>query len=102
MSRYAWKITRDRTQEWFDSGDFDDLDRTGVTGPSMLSGHLLVDLDQGRGAEFRMSDDDGHIYFEGRIVGDYDGFEPLVDFGMPDAGCTTIEYQNDHGLWRPL
>jgi hypothetical protein len=40
---------------------------------------------------FQMLDDDGVLYFSGTICGDdYDGFEPLDDFGAA-FGCTTIK-----------
>ena len=48
-----------------------------------------------QGQKFRMSDDGGNIYYYGFINGeDYEGFEPLDDFGMPNAGCVSIEYRN--------
>jgi hypothetical protein len=45
---------------------------------------------------FSMYDDDDECYYEGRIFGDFDGFEPLDDFGMPNAGCTKIKI---NGAW---
>ena len=48
-----------------------------------------------------MKDDDGNLYYEGLIFGDYMGFEPLDEFGMPNAGCTIIEY-NIKGKWERL
>ena len=44
------------------------------------------------GVTFQMFDDDMNLYYEGKIVGDYTGFEPLDDFGIPNAGCTSIWY----------
>ncbi len=47
---------------------------------------------------FRMLDDDGRVYYEGVMVpfDEHDdnsyGFEPLDDFGGPNAGCTSLEY----------
>ena len=44
--------------------------------------------------------DDGELIYEGRYFGDPDGeeaFGPLDDFGMPDSGCTTIEYLSEAG-----
>ena len=38
-----------------------------------------------------MYDDDNNCYYKGMIYGDYDGTEPLYDFGMPNAGCTYIK-----------
>ena len=40
---------------------------------------------------FSMYDDDDNCYYEGMLYGEYDGFEPLYDFGMPNAGCTYIK-----------
>lgn len=40
---------------------------------------------------FTMYDDDNNCYYQGMIYGDYTGFEPLNDFGMPNAGCTYIK-----------
>lgn len=54
------------------------------------------------GGQFRMFDDDKNLYYSGTIWGDYDGFEPLDDFGMPNAGCTGIQYKNDEGEWEWL
>ena len=42
-------------------------------------------------AIFTMYDDDDNCYYQGMIYGNYDGFEPLDDFGMPNAGCTYIK-----------
>lgn len=47
--------------------------------------------------KFRMSDDDGEIYYYG-YSNDSSSFDPLDDFGMPNAGCTAIEYYED-GEW---
>lgn len=53
--------------------------------------------------KFRMYDDDDNLYYEGRIAGDYEGFEPLDDFGMPNAGAVSIKYPNrDTGEWEEL
>lgn len=43
------------------------------------------------GCKFRMHDDDGELYYEGRS-GDGSDFGPLDDFGMPNAGATRISY----------
>ena len=40
---------------------------------------------------FTMYDDDSNCYYKGIICGEYDGLEPLYDFGMPNAGCTYIK-----------
>ncbi|OQC31326.1 MAG: hypothetical protein BWX70_00941 [Verrucomicrobia bacterium ADurb.Bin070] len=46
---------------------------------------------------FRMLDDDGEINYEGYIVGS-DEFAPLDHFGEPNAGCTSIQVQ-ENGAW---
>ena len=46
-------------------------------------------------ARFSMYDDDDNCYYEGMIYGDYDGFEPLDMFGMPNAGCTYIKINGE-------
>ena len=42
-----------------------------------------------RSKRFVMKDDDGVAYYSGRLAGGC-GFEPLDDFGMPNAGATEI------------
>lgn len=42
--------------------------------------------------KFMMYDDDNVLYYEGRAK--EIGFEPLDDFGMPNAGCTSIKFWN--------
>jgi hypothetical protein len=55
---------------------------------------------EGDGSEltckFKMFDDDGVLYYSGRSR--EPGFEPLDDFGMPNAGATSIHYLID-GKW---
>lgn len=49
--------------------------------------------------DFRLSDDDGELYYEGvMVMGDGDEadcFGPLDDFGKPNAGCASLEYYDD-------
>jgi hypothetical protein len=54
--------------------------------------------------KFRMFDDDGVLYYEG-YSNDNNGekaFDPLDDFGLPNAGCTDIKYKNKLGRWESL
>ena len=52
---------------------------------------------------FIIKDDDGNIYYGGLIQGsDYQGFEPLDDYGQPNAGATEIHYINADGSWEQL
>jgi len=78
---YGWKIDRD----YFDG------EATGVAGPR--GGMAVLD---GEGETFALYDDDENLMAAGRIVGDYDGFEPLDDFGLGMWGCTGIKYD---GKW---
>jgi len=50
-------------------------------------------------AKFRMSDADGEIYYVGYIAGEYEGSEPLDDFGTPNAGAIYIQYLDKNGQW---
>lgn len=49
---------------------------------------------------FRMLDDDGEVYYHGKSSCS-SSFDPLDDFGMPNAGCTDIQYFED-GRWKSL
>jgi len=50
-----------------------------------------------------MRDCDNIDYYKGRIIGDYTGFEPLEDYGTPNAGATDILYKNkDTRVWEVL
>ncbi len=82
-SPYAWVITRDHIE----GGEAE-----GVSGPSTHRYDISYIIEKGEA--FKIYDDDGILYYEGRIVGEYDGFEPLDDFGTPGAGATTIKYRN--------
>ena len=55
--------------------------------------------DSGLTQLFRLYDDDGVLYYEGYMrplseitSDDADGFEPLDDFGGPNAGATELRY----------
>lgn len=61
----------------------------GVVGPSGVD---FTEKEIMKGKAFKMKDGDGELVYRGRIIGAYDGFEPLDDFGSPNAGCTEIWY----------
>jgi hypothetical protein len=85
---YGWIIKRDVL---FETGDHieGETDATGTMGghDTTFSKEEIL-----KGVSFQMFDDDMNLYYEGKIIGDYDGFEPLDDFGMPNAGCISIWY----------
>lgn len=89
---YCWVIDHDFLSDVQPSSD------VGTMGPMKARPELL----DGECETFRLLDDDGNIYYEGRIAGEYDGFEPLDDFGMPNAGCVTIQYLSKDGDWEVL
>lgn len=55
---------------------------------------------------FKMYDDDGIHYYSGYLLGKYEGceqaFNPLEDYGMPNAGCTDIKYKESDGKYHSL
>lgn len=102
---YAWIIDRDHLEEGSDEG------AVGVMGPGdapdwMIRTLRLPDLYGApltdprvnvRVYTFQMSDDDGDLYYTGRMITDEGSSEdacygPLGDYGMPNAGCTDIRY----------
>jgi hypothetical protein len=92
---YAWIITRDIIGPDEDNG---------LVGPfaATLTGKQI--RNHPKAERFTMYDDDGECCYEGFLVGDdASGFEPLEDFGMPNAGCTEIRYKNPKtGAMEPL
>ena len=82
-AEYRWVITRDLISR-------DDDDDTGVTGPSDADADVTDNA-----AKFSMWDDDDNCYYEGMLYGDYAGFEPLDDFGTPNAGCSAIKLDGE-------
>lgn len=104
MSLYAWVIDTDDLYDTdLKAGLVDDpiFNAAGACGPSDAPDELLTLLkeDGSFGAPFRMYDDDGELYYSGRIAGEYEGDEPLVDFGTPNAGATEIRYLTN-GQWE--
>ena len=87
MSEYTWWVTKDILEDKYVS----------VLGP-----HDAVEEDTARCTiPFRMYDDDGELYYEGVMSEECEGFEPLDDYGMPNAGCTEIRLLED-GKWVTL
>lgn len=89
----AWIITKDHLSD----GPADEFNRVGFEGPRNAPESLLAQLRKGGGHHFRMYDDDGILYYEGRATWSATDVEegaygPLGDLGMPDAGCVRIDY----------
>lgn len=80
-----WIITKDHIS--YDQND------VGTGNPNILNAPDKI--------PFKMYDDDNELYYEGFMVSDMGEslFNPLDDFGMPNAGCTKIEIFNN-GKWE--
>lgn len=79
----------------------------GVVGPRNAKQTADEIIRHPQARRFRMKDDDGEMYYEGFMVvlpedGDEAEFRPLSDFGTPNAGATSIEYQRGDGTWEVL
>ena len=84
-----WTITKDHLAEP-DAPAGTNRNAVGVDGPSAATLTAEQITGHPRAVSFRMRDDDGELYYEGAMVGD-DLFAPLDQFGMPNAGCASIE-----------
>ncbi len=86
MSPYRWKITKDHlTKEGEESY------AVGIEGPSDLDESITSNATQ-----FALYDDDKNCYYEGMLYGDFDGHEPIYDFGMGYAGAVHCKIE---GAW---
>lgn len=81
MSEYIWQVTYDHLE-----GEV-----VNVVGPHDADKNDLTLCT----IPFRMYDDDGVLYYAGAMSPDCEGFEPLDDYGMPNAGCTMIRLLED-------
>lgn len=86
---------------WVISKCFLDFDKGGTYGPVDTELTPSEILAHPKAKKFRLYDDDKTLYYEGFMVhdGSSDGFEPLDDFGEPNAGCTRIAYW-ENGKWE--
>lgn len=112
MSHYAWIIDKDYLAEPNAEPGSLAYNAATVTGPSDAPEELidLLKRSEKRGKPFRMYDDDGELYYRGRVIAQ-DGHEldertefgPLDDFGRGNAGCTDIRYwDNSSKKWKSL
>lgn len=102
----AFIITRDHISE-----KFGNQSRVGLTGPRAASDRDMERLKAGEGIAFKLYDDDGELYYEGRRLEESDCDElydaepelaPLDCFGLPDSGCTEQRERNAEGKWEAL
>lgn len=96
MARYAWIITKDTT---FEEGDDPEYNAVGVSGPRSITDAQRARLEAGEGRVFWTGDEDSSRQVQGRILGEFDGLEPLDDFSQPNWGHTEIRYpgSKDYG-----
>ena len=93
MSKYTWIVTRDAVLG-------DSSNAVGKIGPPGVKDRERFDKVILHGKHFRLLNNDNEAQFTGYILGDFQGFEPLTDYGH-ENGCTRIEYERD-GEWVVL
>ncbi|HZZ17155.1 MAG TPA: hypothetical protein VFE08_14470 [Candidatus Sulfotelmatobacter sp.] len=118
---YGWLITHDSIRD-DDAPEGTNSNAKSVSGPYGLTKAVLnrlvyaAGIGKRRASEvdpdvqfFRMYDDDGELYYTGVYLttDDDSGFEPLDDFGTPNAGATEIRYYRGIGrdakeVWETL
>jgi hypothetical protein len=106
-SHYGWIIDKDHLYEQYkDSGtgvwDKPEDNEAGTYGPSDISEEMAETLKNTKeGKKFRLFDDDRNLYYSGRYLGELDGEtgDPLMDFGLPNAGCSYMSEFID-GKWE--
>ena len=97
--KYRWVIVADLVADP-ESEPGRNANAVGVMGPSKCAERLA-----GEPEVFRMLDADGELYYIGLLFDPEDvtsGFEPLDEFGRPNAGCTQIEYWALKNSWEAL
>lgn len=99
---YAWIITEDNLYH----PEHSISDESGKSGPRDADATLINGLGDPmsdiyrKAYEFRMYDDDGILYYTGRLATDSDNpsewqlMAPLYEFAGPSAGATLIKYTN--------
>lgn len=94
---YGWIIDKDYLYD--PNSKWDQRDDHGTMGPRNIDPKIAKKLESSPkfGMRFNMSDDDGEKCYSGRLwirKGESDeyAYQPLGDFGTPNAGCTLIKY----------
>ncbi len=82
-AKYRWIVTKDYMRILIGN---ETIDRTGVEGPKNLDLSIIANP-----VNWVVYDDDHNPVYAGIMWGDWEGFEPLDDFGEGDAGCTGIK-----------
>lgn len=89
---YAWMIDTDEVGDGSDAGTVGPSTITPLT--EMVLRRGLPVSDGWEVLTFQLFDDDGEMYYTGRLLTDDEAsfYAPLDDFGRPHAGATSIEY----------
>ena len=80
------------------------LETPRIYGTSAEERASIRDGKAGKGAHFKLYDDDSNCYYTGYFYGDADSedaFQPL-EWAAHDAGCTYIKYRNSKGGYDVL
>ncbi len=80
---YRWIVTQDFIPTTIQGNT---IDRVGTEGPRNVDLSIISNP-----VNWVTYDDDDNPVYAGIMWGDWEGFEPLDDFGMGDAGCTGIK-----------
>lgn len=94
-----WIIEKEHDER----GDWPTLSKV-VRKVKVLSRTYKADRDNTCTVKFRLYDDDGILYYEGRMNDwewENNPFGPLDDYGMPNSGCTELRYKKE-GKWETL
>ena len=91
-AEYGWYIY----ESFIEEDRFDSPTKVEVFGPCGLSDENERKLKDGAGEEFELYDDDDVLYYKGRIIGDFTGFEPMEDYGMPNAGAVHVKMDGEY------
>ena len=95
MAKYRWIITIDYIAD-LKARPYSNVNAHGLCGPYDVDFSI-----RDNPVPFRLRDGDGTLYYEGILYGDYEGFEPLDDWGKGNAGAVTVEhYENNQ--WREI
>ena len=72
----------------------------GKLGPDGASKNFRINKVLLDGRQFRLLDQDGNLLYNGYLIGNASGREPLTDYGA-SRGCKVIEFEKD-GKWIRL
>jgi hypothetical protein len=88
---YGWYIY----ESFIEEDSFNEPKTVEVLGPRGIRDENVERLKNGEGHEFELYDDDYNLYYKGRLIGDFEGLEPMEDYGMPNAGAVHTKMDGD-------